>query len=64
MEKHSAKAVQRTVGGSAPHFEMTSLRRMFVSVDLGINVLNVGFKIECLVKCHSKVHGVGMLERL
>lgn len=54
METHSAKAVAQTVGGLAPHFEMTSLRRMFVCIDLGINVLKVGFKI---VSCQVSLQG-------
>ena len=32
MEKHRARAVVRMVGGSAPHFELTSLRRMLLRV--------------------------------
>ena len=32
VEKHRARAVVRMVGGSAPHFELTSLRRMLLRV--------------------------------
>lgn len=49
VERHSAKAIAQTVGCSPPKFELTSLHKTL----LGIGVLKVGFKRECLVKCYT-----------
>ena len=51
-------AVARIVGGSAPHLEFTSLRKMLLRVLTLALVFSRCFLKECPVEGNSEIHGM------